>query len=163
MLDSLGKSWVHYKESQSKGKNLEDDMQAVVLKFGIVDSFYLQILFNSSMTFKIKKYRQWKEMNFCSTCNFTENVEFHQWIGDRYSGLCLGYFLSFQHKVATVSRFEYKVIWPKQFPELPIFSIRNFPHLTHAIVSEFNVSFRVQQHVVQFQISINYPSFMKII
>lgn len=64
MLDSLGKSWVHYKESQSKGKNLEDDMQAVVLKFGIVDSFYLQILFNSSMTFKIKKYRQWKKWTF---------------------------------------------------------------------------------------------------
>ena len=88
MLDSLGKSWVHYKESQSKDKNLEDDMQAVVLKFGIVDSFYLQILFNSSTTLKIKKYRQWKEMNFHSTCNFTENVEFHKWIGDQYSCLC---------------------------------------------------------------------------
>lgn len=58
MLDSLGKSWVHYKESQSKGKSLEDDMQGVMLKSGIVDSIYLQILYNSSMTFKIKKYRQ---------------------------------------------------------------------------------------------------------
>lgn len=49
---------MHYKESQSKGKSLEDDMQGVVLKSGIVDSIYLQILYNSSMTFKIKKYRQ---------------------------------------------------------------------------------------------------------
>ena len=52
---------MHYKESQSKGKNLEDDMQAVVLKSGIADSLYLQILFNSSTTFKIKKYRQSKQ------------------------------------------------------------------------------------------------------
>lgn len=44
-----------------------------------------------------------------------------------------------------------------------VFPVWRFSHLTHAVVSEFDVSFRVQQYIVQLQISINYPSLMKII
>lgn len=39
----------------------------------------------------------------------------------------------------------------------------NNPHLAHAIVCEFDVSFRVQKHVVQFQISVDDPSLMQVV
>lgn len=45
-------------------------------------------------------------------------------------------------------------------PELPV---NGKPHLAHAIVCKFDVSFRVQQHIVQLEIPIYDSSLVKIV
>lgn len=39
----------------------------------------------------------------------------------------------------------------------------NNPHLAHAVVREFDVSFRVQEYVVQFQISVDDSSLVQVV
>lgn len=43
------------------------------------------------------------------------------------------------------------------------FPLSSTPHLAHAVVCEFDVSLRVQQHIVQLQISVDYPPLVEVV
>lgn len=43
------------------------------------------------------------------------------------------------------------------------FTVRCHPHLAHAVVGELDVSLRVQQHVVQLQVSVDDPSLVQVV
>lgn len=46
---------------------------------------------------------------------------------------------------------------------LYIFHINYKTHLAHAIICKFDVSLRIQQHIVQFQISVDDSPLMKVV